>query len=81
MMTCRELQERLGDWQAGELRVSTLLSLRLHAAFCPCCRHLLTTYGTTVELANELGRTEVAPLVAADFEAMIRRAREQSSPS
>jgi len=72
-MTCAELQELLLDHQARALPFRVSASLRFHAAFCDCCRELVRTYGTTVDLAPDLRAKEVPADVHAEVEAWLGR--------
>ena len=76
-MTCRELADRVMAYRDRELPLPARLSLQLHAAMCPCCRTLLQSYGTTIELSAELATVVIPDEVARDFNAMILAAMEK----
>ena len=78
-MTCRELTERVMAYRNGELPLRVRLSLQFHAALCECCRTLLDTYDTTVELSAELADAEVPADVVASFDAMVERAMDAAA--
>lgn len=73
-MNCRELTERVMALRAGELNLRARLALQLHAAFCDCCRNLLSTYDTTVAVSVELADREIPEAVSLEFEAMMAAA-------
>lgn len=70
-MTCKELTERVMAFRDRELPLSTRLSLQFHAAMCPCCRNLLTSYDTLVEMSAELADVQVPNELAREFDDMI----------
>ena len=52
LITCRELNDIIGDYLAGELTPTQQAAFDRHMAVCPECREYLETYKTTVALGK-----------------------------
>jgi hypothetical protein len=70
-MTCRELQDLLLEHKAGALPLRLHAAFTVHAAICSCCRALVKTYGTTVEVSHTLADVEVPEVVVREVERIL----------
>jgi len=66
-MTCRELDEFLADYVAGELAPAVRAEFERHLAICPTCVTYLDTYRRTIRLARSAGDAAVGSEVPAEL--------------
>lgn len=71
MMTCRELQALLVDQRLGGLSFAVRARIAMHAALCPCCRAMASTYGIVADVSGDLADTPVPEAVVADIETFL----------
>jgi len=53
MVTCKEADEFIDAYLAGELAWKQRLIFEWHMGLCPGCRHYLKQYGRSIELCRE----------------------------
>jgi anti-sigma factor RsiW len=77
VMTCRELDARIGDFVAGELGAEARAAFEAHVARCPSCREYVARYRATIRLAKAAFTNDEAPrrLVAGVVAATLAAAR------
>lgn len=69
-MTCRELEELLHDYTAGELQVEEHRTCEVHLSECKTCFTLVQTYRYTIKLAKALPKCQKLP---SDVEERLRQ--------
>lgn len=80
-MTCKELQDLLLEHRAGALPARAHVAFVLHARFCSCCRALVATYGTTVEVSADLADLPVPEEVVREVEGLLATLGDDKSPA
>jgi len=61
MMTCRELNELLLDFLAGELTEDQIQQIKDHLDDCPPCVTILATYRLTIQVTRQLPCNPLPP--------------------
>jgi hypothetical protein len=61
MMTCRELNELLLDFLAGELMEDQIQQIKDHLDDCPPCVAIIETYRLTIQVTRQLPCNPLPP--------------------